>query len=127
MDKKLLDIQNQIENTKKELEEIKKLEKPLPEFINSTNVLRSNEYYTKEIEKQSELLTHYETYSKGLENLVLSAINLRTKISELKIRSKSKRKIAKKPVKRRKKPVKKRVKSKKRPRKSKPKPRRKRR
>lgn len=104
MQAKLSELQNQIEKTKKELEEIKKLEKPLPEFINTTNALRLNEYYTKEIEKQSKLISNYEKYSKELENLVLTAIDLRSKISKLKLISKKTKTKRKRKVKAKKRP-----------------------
>ena len=45
-------LQKKIIQSKKELSEINMLEQPLPEFINSTNMLRTNEYLQKANEKK---------------------------------------------------------------------------
>jgi DNA repair ATPase RecN len=89
---KINELYNRIENLKQDLSAIKQLEQPQPEFINTTNVLRSNEYLAKEIEKQSELLTLYEKYSKELENLVVSTSAIKFQIKRLKSHISSKRK-----------------------------------
>jgi len=51
--KKVNELQKKIVLAKKELSEINILEQPLPEFINTTNMLRSNEYLQKSNEKKS--------------------------------------------------------------------------
>jgi len=75
---KINELQNKIIQIKTELSEIKKDEKPLPEFIDTTNMLRSNEYLKKANETKSKLLIAYEEYTDELENLVRSI----SKISE---------------------------------------------
>ena len=65
-------------------------------------MLRSNEYLTKQIEKQSELLSLYEKYSKELENLVLSTSAIKFQIKRLKSKSRSRRKPKKKQKRRKK-------------------------
>jgi hypothetical protein len=42
----------------------------MPELINSTNLLRSNEYLSKVSDKQLELLSVYGQYSKALEDMI---------------------------------------------------------
>ena len=96
------ELQNKIAQLKLELSTIKQHELPKPEFINSTNVLRSNEYLTKEIGKQSELLSFYEKYSKELENLVVSTSAIKFQIKRLKSQPRSRKKIKKKQKRRKK-------------------------
>ena len=86
---KINKLQKEISQVKKELSSIKLLEEPKPEFIQTTNLIRSNEYLTQEIEKQKTLLSLYDEYSKNLENLVLSASSIRLQIKKLKSRKKS--------------------------------------
>ncbi len=100
---KINELQRKITLVKKELSSIKLLEAPKPEFIHTTNMIRSNEYLTKETEKQKTLLSLYDEYSKNLENLVLSASSIRIQIKKLKSRKKS-RTTKKKTKTRRKKP-----------------------
>jgi hypothetical protein len=85
-------LQHKILQTKQELAELTKLEQPIPELINTTNLLRTNEYLTKETAKKSQLLTLYEQYTNELENLVVSASVIKAKIKNLKSRSKLKKK-----------------------------------
>ena len=96
-----LDImQKKITQAKKELSEIHMLEQPLPEFINTTNMLRTNEYLQKENEKKSQLLTAYEEYVNELESLVSNIAqikgNLNSLRSHLKPRKKTKKKFIRK-------------------------------
>lgn len=93
--RKVADLQQLITQTKKKLSEISKLEQPMPELINTTNMLRSNERLTMINEKQSQLLVTYEEYTKELEKLVLSISSIQAKIKDLKSSVKS-RKTAKK-------------------------------
>lgn len=113
---KLSELQKRIEQTKQELEQIKQHEKPMPEFINTTNVIRSNEYLLKEIQTHAKLVSVYEKYSQELEKMVLSTSVIKSKIKQLKShintkkksktktkrRKKSSRKIRRKPRKTRK-------------------------
>jgi len=99
---KLSELQKRIEQTKQELGQIKQLEKPMAEFINTTNVIRSNEYLLKEIQTHAKLASVYEEYSLELEKMVLSTSVIKLKIKKLKSRIKS-RKKSKTKTKRRKK------------------------
>lgn len=100
---KIKELQSKINQVKKELSTIKLHEEPKPEFIQTANLIRSNEYLSKEIQKQKSLLSLYEEYSKNLENLVLSASSIRFQIKKLKSQKKS-RTTKKKTKTRRKKP-----------------------
>ena len=93
--KKISELQKKIVLTKKELSEINALEQPLPEFINTTNLLRSNEYLQKSNEKKSQLLIAYEEYTNELENLVSNIAHIKGSIHNLKSRFKTRKKITK--------------------------------
>jgi len=94
--KKISELQKKIVLTKKELSEINALEQPLPEFINTTNLLRSNEYLQKSNEKKSQLLIAYEEYTNELENLVSNIAQIKGSIHNLKSNFKTHKKIKKK-------------------------------
>lgn len=51
-----------INQLKHELTQLNESNKPVPELINSTNLLRSNEILTKTNDKKTELLSVYESY-----------------------------------------------------------------
>ncbi len=89
---KINELQNKIIQIKTELSEINKDEKPLPEFIDTTNMLRSNEYLKKANETKSKLLIAYEEYTDKLENLVTSISQIKGNITNLKSRIKSRKK-----------------------------------
>ena len=93
---KINELQNKIIHIKTELSEINKEEKPLPEFIDTTNILRSNEYLKKSNEEKSKLLIAYEEYTNELENLVSLVSKIKGDITNLKSRIKSRKKPKKK-------------------------------
>lgn len=96
----ILELQNKILQIKIELSEINKGEKPLPEFINSTNMLRSNEYLQKANDTKTKLLNAYDEYTNELENLISSISKIKGNIvnlkSKIKLRKKPKKRINKK-------------------------------
>jgi hypothetical protein len=94
-------LQNKIIQIKIELSEINKDEKPLPEFIDTTNMLRSNEYLQKSNDVKSKLLTAYEEYANELENLISSVSKIKGNIASLKSRIKPRKKSKKKAKKKR--------------------------
>ena len=104
---KIRELQNKIIQIKIELSEINKDEKPLPELINTTNMLRSNERLRKANDTKSKLLTAYQEYTNELENLIstISKIkgNITTLKSRLHSRKKSKTRVKKKRITKRKK------------------------
>ena len=94
-------LQNKIIQIKIELSEINKGEKPLPEFIDTTNMLRSNEYLQKSNDTKSNLLTAYDEYTNELENLISSVSKIKGNIASLKSRIKPRKKSKKKVKKKR--------------------------
>ena len=98
---KINELQNKIIQIKTELSEINKDEKPLPEFIDTTNMLRSNEYLIKSNDEKSKLLIAYEEYTDELENLITSISKIKGNITNLKSRIKSRKKPKKKVKKKR--------------------------
>ena len=96
--KKVSELQKKIILAKKELSEINTLEQPLPEFINTTNILRSNEYLQKSNEKKTQLLITYEEYTNELENLVSNISQIKDTIHNLKshLKPHKKKKLKKK-------------------------------
>jgi len=116
---KLAQTKQKIERLNQELATIKQSAQPMPELINTTNVLRTNEYLTQLNEKNTQIISSYEEYAKELETLLSSV--LERKLTFLKktharlqraTKKKSKRKRTKKSRKR--KQTKKRRSSKKR-------------
>ncbi len=98
---KINELQNKIIQIKTELSEINKDEKPLPEFIDTTNMLRSNEYLKKANETKSKLLIAYEEYTDELENLARSISKIKSNLTNLKSRIKSRKKPKKRVKKKR--------------------------
>ena len=89
--KKINDLKKEIEKLNSDLLEIKKQESPKPEFINTTNMLRTNEFLSREVEQQKQLVTLYQKYSKELEGLILSAASSKSQIKELKSKTRAKK------------------------------------
>ena len=94
--KKVTELQKKIVLAKKELSEINALEQPLPEFINTTNMLRLNEYLQKSNEKKSQLLIVYEEYINELKNLVSNIAQIKASLHNIKSNFKTNKKIKKK-------------------------------
>jgi len=108
--KALSDLKNKIAQAQSDLVALEESNKQIPELINSTNLLRSNEFLTKTSTKKTELLSLYELYFKEIENVLVEIKKIRTMLKNS-LKSKSK-KLSKK-RKRRKKPTTKRKLSKK--------------
>ena len=68
--KSLDGLKLKINQIKRDLSQLEESNKPMPELINSTNLLRSNEILTKTNEKKTELLNAYESYFKDLESVL---------------------------------------------------------
>jgi len=104
--KALSDLKNKISQAKSDLTKLEESNKPVPELINSTNLLRSNEFLTKTNTKKTELLSSYELYFKEIENVLVEIKKIQTILkNSLKSKSKKsskKRKRSKKPTKKRK-------------------------
>jgi len=81
--KKISLLKQRLEEAKKDLSEIGEMKEPLPELINSANLLRSNEYLFKVNEKKSNLLVAFEVYAEVLVRLV-SFLEIKKELSSLK-------------------------------------------
>ena len=55
----------------------------MPEMIESSNLLRSNEYLSKTNEKKSELLVVYSQYSTALEELLASVFDIQKDLKDI--------------------------------------------
>ena len=104
--KAINDLKNKINQVKNDLAKLDESNKQIPELINSTNLLRSNEFLTKTNTKKTELLSLYELYFIEIENILVEIKKIRIKLkNSLKPKSKKpnkKRKRRKKLAKKRK-------------------------
>ena len=55
----------------------------MPEMIESTNILRENEFLKKMDSKKTELINSYEHYSKQIENLLTSVFDIQNDLKEV--------------------------------------------
>ena len=122
--KKINDLQKNILNAKNDLSEINKQEQPLPEFIDKANLLRSNEYLQRSNDQKSKLIISYEEYTRELERIVSSVLEIKGNLNDLKSKLRPRKKTTKK--KRKKSPRRKTRKRKSTSRRKKPKKKRKR-
>ena len=79
-------VMNQMKQQIKKIEsELQELGEPetLPEMIESTNLLRTNEHLSKTNQKKSELLVAYSEYSKQLEDLLSSVFEIQDELKEI--------------------------------------------
>jgi len=93
----LNDLRQRVKKAQEELAQFGAPEPPLPEVINTTNLLRANEYLTKTAEKKAELLSIYEEYTKQLEQIVASLLSIRTDLNTVKTQASIIRTSHKKP------------------------------
>ena len=75
-------MKQQIKQIKKELQEIGEPE-DIPEMIQSSNLIRTNEHLMKSNQKKSELLIAYDEYSKQLENLLSSVFEIQNELKDI--------------------------------------------
>ncbi len=68
----LNELKIRIQKSQEDLAHLGAPEPTLPEMINSTNILRVNEYLTKTDKNKSNLISAYEEYTKQLEASLLS-------------------------------------------------------
>jgi biotin-(acetyl-CoA carboxylase) ligase len=79
----LSELKSKIDGVRSDLASIEHPGDPLPEVINTTNVLRLNEYLAKTDEKKSELLVLYEEYAKHLESLVSTLLSIQEDLKDI--------------------------------------------
>ncbi len=79
----LTELKNQINQIKKDISEIDKSFSPMPEMIESTNILRENEFLKKIDGKKTELIDSYEHYSNQIENLLSSVFDIQNELKKI--------------------------------------------
>ena len=75
-------MKQKIQQIRQELDEIGEPE-IIPEMIESTNLIRTNEHLSKTNAKKSELLIAYDEYSKQLEDLLSSVFDIQNELKEI--------------------------------------------
>jgi len=83
MGKTISELRSRITELKKELGILGEPKKEIPELIDNTNLLRSNEYLKKSDHVKSELINTYEQYVKELENLLSTVFEIQLDLKDL--------------------------------------------
>lgn len=94
------DMKRHIRQIQSELKDLGEPES-LPEMIQTTNIIRTNEHLTKTDQKKSELLAAYYEYTKFLEGIVSLSLEIQNDLKDI-LREQSELIPARKPVKSRK-------------------------
>ena len=79
----IYDLRKQIQQIQTDLKDLGDPVSEIPELINSTNLLRSNEYLLKTNDKKTELLSAYVQYSSALEELLSSVFEIQYELKEI--------------------------------------------
>jgi hypothetical protein len=79
----LNELKSRIQKAQEELSQMGSLEPALPEVINMTNLLRTNEFLTKTDQKKVELITAYEVYTRQLEQIVISLLSIQNDLRDI--------------------------------------------
>jgi hypothetical protein len=102
---KLVQLKQKIEHLNQELATINHTP-PIPELINTTNILRTNEYLTHANEKKTQIISSYNEYVTELEAYLRSAFERKLaflKKTRARLEKKTKKKPKKKHIKKSKK------------------------
>jgi hypothetical protein len=103
--KNIYDLRKEIEFIENELSELGDPVSDIPEMIDSSNLLRTNEYLLKSDQKKTNLISTYAQYSASMETLLSSVFEIQTDLKNilyeqsLMIKSQSKPKSKPKPKK----------------------------
>lgn len=79
----IYDLRKKIQQVQSDLDHLGEPPMSMPELIESSNLLRSNEYLSKANEKKNELLITYEQYSKSLEDLLSTVFDIQKDLKEI--------------------------------------------
>jgi hypothetical protein len=79
----LNELKLRISKAREELERMSSSISPLPEMIDSTNILRQNEHLIKVDKAKSNLIISYEEYTKQLEDLALSLLSIQSDLKDI--------------------------------------------
>lgn len=81
--KAIQELQQKIRQMQEELGQMNGQSSNIPELINSTNILRTNEQLTRVSDKKSELLEAYGQYTQILTNVIMTIIRKQNEIAEI--------------------------------------------
>ena len=79
----IYELRKQIQKITLELKRLDKSTSNMPELIESSNLLRSNQHLTEVNTKRSELITSYEKYSKELEKMLATVFDIQKDLKEI--------------------------------------------
>jgi len=79
----IYDLRKKIQEIQIDLEQLGEPAKNIPEMIESTNLLRSNEHLSKLNEKKTELIDGFDKYSKALEELLTTVFDIQQDLKEI--------------------------------------------
>ncbi|MGI0004446.1 MAG: hypothetical protein ACREAX_04025 [Candidatus Nitrosotenuis sp.] len=72
-----------IQKAREELANMGSSEQPMPEMINTTNVLRANEHLIKIDQAKTNLISTYEQYTKQLEDMAASLLSIQSDLKDI--------------------------------------------
>lgn len=79
----LAELKLRVQKAQEELAQLGSPAPPLPEMIDTTNIIRINEYLTKSNEGKSKLISAYEDYAKKLEEIVASLLSIQADLKDI--------------------------------------------
>lgn len=79
----LNELKSRIQKAQQELSQLGSPEPALPEVINMTNLLRTNEFLTKTDQKRAELIAMYDMYTRQLEQIVTSLLSIQNDLRDI--------------------------------------------
>lgn len=79
----LAELKLRVQKAQEELEQLGSPAPPLPEMIDTTNIIRINEYLTKSNEGKSRLISAYEDYAKKLEEIVATLLSIQADLKDI--------------------------------------------
>jgi hypothetical protein len=79
----LNELKRRIETIQDEISKMDAPEQPHPEIINTTNLLRANEYFAKSDEKKTALLSAYAEYVKQMEQVIASLLSIQSDLRDI--------------------------------------------
>ncbi|MEW6043689.1 MAG: hypothetical protein AB1608_05455 [Thermoproteota archaeon] len=77
------ELKLRVKKAQEELAQLGSPSPPLPEMIDTTNIIRINEYLTKSNESKTRLISAYEDYAKKLEEVVSSLLSIQADLKDI--------------------------------------------
>ena len=79
----IYDLRKKIQQIQSDLVQLGDPPQNMPEMIESSNLMRSNEYLSKANEKKTDLLKTYDQYSKALEELLSTVFDIQKDLKDI--------------------------------------------